>query len=113
MNVNPGELTKRIDILTLVSGRDADGFPIQTELIKHSCWAKKSQTSGTELLKAGTDFVDSKTRFLIRYTATVMTEGMFVKYKGKQYDIEYVHEYEDSHEYIEIFCSLKEVVSNG
>lgn len=113
MNVNPGELTKKIDIITLITGRDDEGYPVESETIKHSCWAKKSQSSGSELLKAGADFVDSKTRFLIRYTSTVISEGMFVKYQGKKYDIEYVHEYEDSHEYVEIFCSLKEVVSNG
>lgn len=113
MNVNPGELTKKIEIITVVTGRDDDGFPVESEVVKHSCWAKKSQTSGTELLKAGTDFVDSKTRFLIRYTAMTINESMFVKYKGKRYDIEYVHDYEDAHEYIEMFCALKEVVSSG
>jgi SPP1 family predicted phage head-tail adaptor len=109
MDVNIGELNKRIDIISITTEDNENGFPIPKETVFYSCWAKYSQTSGTELTKADADFSDVKCRFLIRYTPKEITRKMFVKYKGKNYNIAYLNEYGDSHEFIEIWCELKEV----
>jgi len=110
MNVNPGELSKRIKIVSVVSGVDSDGFPIASETIIHECWAKAGNTSGTELIKAGAEFVEAKTRFLIRYTSKTINEDMQVIFNGDYYNIRYVNNYEYSNEYIEIFGTLRKLV---
>lgn len=111
MNVNPGELSKRIKIVSVVFGVDSDGFPIiVSETIIHECWAKAGNTSGTELIKAGAEFVEAKTRFLIRYTSKTINEDMQVIFNGDYYNISYVNNYEYSNDYIEIFGTLRKLV---
>jgi len=110
MNVNPGELSKRIKIVSVTSGADSEGFPVPVETIVHECWAKTGNTSGTELIKAGAEFIEAKTRFLIRYTSKVLNEDMQVIYRGDYYNISYINNYEYSNEYIEIFGTLRKLV---
>ena len=105
MQINPGELNKKISIYSKSATTDADGYPIDTPVLVHSCWAKFSRTSGTEMTKANADFSDVKARFLIRYTKKTISRKMIVKYGGDDYEIEYLNDYEDSHEYVEIWCS--------
>lgn len=105
MNVNVGELNKKISIYSKSTATDADGYPIETPVLFHSCWAKFSRTSGTEAAKANADFADLKVRFLIRYTSKPISRKMVVRYGGEDYEIEYLNDYEDRHEYIEIWCS--------
>lgn len=110
MNINPGELNKAISIYSKSATLDADGYPTGTPALVHSCYAKFSRTSGTEIIKANADFANVKVRFLIRYKSG-LTRKMIVKYGGDDYEIEYVNDYEDRHEYIEIFASR--VTNNG
>lgn len=110
MNVNPGELNKKINIILPSAAEDADGYSTgsPTTVLSNRA-AKFSRTSGTELTKANADFSDVKVRFLIRYTSTAITRKMLVVYRGAEYEIDYVNDYEDKHEYIEIFASRKTV----
>jgi SPP1 family predicted phage head-tail adaptor len=112
MNVNIGELNKRIKIVSVESGeKDEDGFPInQIEKTIYECWAKVTQTSGTELIKANAEFTDVSTRFLIRYTPKEINEDMQILFQGKYYDIVYINNYEFSNEFIEILTEKKELV---
>ena len=105
MQINPGELNKKISIYSKSSGTDADGYPLNTETLVHSCWAKFSRTSGTEAIKSNADFESLNVRFLIRYTTKTITRKMIVKYNGKNYEIDYLNDYEDSHEYIELWAN--------
>lgn len=104
MQINPGELNKKISIYSKASGKDAEGFPSGTETLALSCWAKVTRTSGTEIIKANADFADIRMRFLIRYPKAEVTRKMIVRY-GVDYEIEYVNDYEDAHEYVEIIAS--------
>lgn len=104
MQVNAGELNKRIEIIKRTSAKDADGYDTITEKTVRRCWAKFTQKSGTELQKENADFGEESVRFLIRYTRTKITRKMFVRYAGGVYEIEYVNDYGDSHEYIELWC---------
>ena len=107
MNINPGELDKKIEIIEIATGQDADGFEVTTETVIRSPWAKFTRTSGSETVKANADFGEIKARFLVRYTPTPITRKMIVKYNGDKYNIAYVNDYEDSHEYIEIWCDIE------
>lgn len=104
MNVNPGELNKRIQVFKKDGARDADGYETGTPSLTHSCWAKFTRTSGTEMTKANADFGEVKARFLIRFTKKKLDRKMMIRYAGDDYEIVYINDYEDSHEYMEIWC---------
>ena len=106
MNVNPGELDKRIQIISKSKEMDADGYYTEAETVAHTCWAKFTRTSGTEMTKANADFAEVKARFLIRYTKAAIDRRMIVRYGGADYEIVYINDYEDAHEYTEIWCNL-------
>lgn len=106
MNVNPGALNKRIDIVRTASETDAQGYPILTDTVVHTCYAQFSRTSGTEIMRNNADFGVTKCRFLIRYTKKTIDRKMYVRYKGQKYPIVYVNDYGDAHEYIELWCEM-------
>ena len=106
MEVNAGSLNQRIRIMRYTEERSSGGRlapPSDPETV-HSCWAQFSRTSGTEAYKAGADFGEVKARFLIRYTRKVLDRKMFIRYRDRDYQIEYINEYGDAHEYIELMC---------
>lgn len=105
MYVNAGELNKRIEIYRKPE-LDEDGYlPKNPEsTLVHSCWAKFTQTSGTELVRANADVGEAKVRFLIRYTRKKLDRKMFVRYGGTDYEILYLNSYGDSREYMELLC---------
>lgn len=106
MNVNPGELNKKIQIIAFFDeGTNKNGFTIKgTEKIIRTCFAKVSNTSGSEIVKANSEFADAKKRFLVRYSRKEINTGMIVRYKGEDFDIKYVNPYNDGKEYIEIWA---------
>lgn len=105
MNVNPGELSKRIEILEQVATRDEDGYESYTRKTVRTCWAKITRTSGTELAKADADFSQVKVRFLIYCPAVPLSRKMLVRYGGQDYEITYLNDYGDDHVYLEIWCT--------
>lgn len=86
MYVDPGDLNKRIQIVQKLSGEEYDdeGLPIKSERIVRTCWAKVTNTSGSELIKAGSEFSEAKKRFLVRYTSTPITTAMVVRYRSRE-----------------------------
>lgn len=105
MNVNPGELNKKIKIVSFDTKKDNDGFKKKTEEIIRKPWAKVTRVSVNEVMKSLTEINLEKCRFLVRYTPTEITRDMFILYQGKYYQIEYVNNYGDSNEYIEIMAT--------
>lgn len=106
MYVNPGELNKKITILKMSDETDSDGFPIGKSVIVRRCSAKYSRkTANKEEEGAGVEStVKAVTRFLVRYTSTIITTSMKVQYNNRLYDIEDVNDIGDRHEYIELYC---------
>ncbi len=112
MYVNPGDLDKQIQIIRKAEPTyDSEGKKVISEDIIRTCWAQVKNTSGTELVKAGTEFAEAKKRFLVRYTDTEINSAMVVRYKGLDHDILYVNPYGDNKEYLEIWANLKEQVT--
>ena len=105
MNVNPGDLDKRIMICAVTdSQQDEDGFEtVGTEKVVRKCWAQFTQRSGTEILKSGSQFSETKDRFLVRASKTRITTDMYIRYAGSVYDIVYDNSYGDSGEYMELW----------
>lgn len=92
MEVDPGKLDKRIEILN----EDETSF--------YKCWAAVNQLSGNETVKNNIQFEQATTRFLIRYTKKNIYNDMTIKFAGFIYDIQYTNDYNFSHEYIEIIA---------
>ena len=108
MKVNAGELRQRIQIVQIKYEPDADGYSVPQEELVHRCWAKVTFTSGTELVKANSDFGQVKARFLIRHTNIPIDRKMLVRHGGRNYEIEFVHDYEYSHQYMEIWGTWRD-----
>ena len=106
MEVNAGDLNKKIKIIKVIKSKDKDGYETVKETVVRTPWAKFSQTSGTELVKANADMSEVKARFLIRWSSTKLSRKMIVRYGGNDYQIEYINPYGDSKEYVELWCSL-------
>lgn len=104
MNIDPGELKHRIQIIRRDRTADADGYDTIAETVVHTCSAKLTQVSGTELVQANADFARTKVRFLIRHTAKPIDRKMLVRYAGTDYEIVYLNRYGDTREYMEIWC---------
>lgn len=111
MNINPGELNKKIQIIRKNSdSRDADGYPMESIEVIRECYAKFTQRSGSEVQKNESEFANAKTRFLVRHSSIVINTDMCVLYANRYYDIQYVNTYGDSNEYTEIWCQISERV---
>lgn len=98
-----GELKQKIQFFKKPIKNDADGFSIGDGILYYSCYAKVTNQSGTEILKANAEFAETKTRFLIRYTKNPICENMYIVFNNVKYDITYINNYEFSNKYIEVF----------
>lgn len=107
MQVNAGELDKRITIVRADQTTDSDGYIGKEPVHVRTCWAGFSRTSGKELVKNNADYGAVTARFLIRYTRTPIDRKMVVLYRGLRYRIEYVNNYGDQNQYIELLCSIE------
>ena len=106
MNVNPGELDKKIKIVDFTTETDQDGFGSKKrEIIVRETWAKVTRVSASEVMKAGREINLTRCRFLVRYSPLKITHSMFVAYAREYYQIEYANNYNDSNEYIEIMAT--------
>lgn len=103
MVVNPGELNKWIKIVDIEVPEDDFEIEKEVKLVRET-WAKVTRVSVTEVMKAGREIEVERCRFLVRYTPKEITHSMFILYAGTYYQIEYVNNYRDSNEYIEIMA---------
>lgn len=105
MHVDAGKLSKRVQFLRRPTARDKDGYcsPAVPVLVRET-WAQYSQTSGTELVRAGAEFGEAKARFLVRYYADIQDRRLTIRYDGRDYDILYLNAYGDEKTYTEYWC---------
>nr|WP_295678781.1 phage head closure protein [uncultured Lachnoclostridium sp.]DAE05597.1 MAG TPA: putative head tail adaptor [Siphoviridae sp. cthL03] len=101
MNVNPGELNKRIEIKT---------FDKKTgeSILVRKCWAKITNTSGKEIIKNNVDIESVESRFLVRYSVIPVTKNMEIHFRDMIFDIQYTNEYGYSKQYVEILATFKD-----
>lgn len=105
MHVDAGKLSKRVQFLRRPAARDKDGYtsPAVPVLVRET-WAQYSQTSGTELIRAGAEFGEAKVRFLTRYYPDILDRRLLICYRGRKYSIVYVNTYGDEGKYTEYWC---------
>lgn len=109
MQVNPGELNKKIKVYSLSKTTDGEGFPLNVETLVCETWASMNNVSGSEVIKSEADFSETKTRFLVRYNSLI-TRKMIIKFKEMIWDIEYINDYKYSNAYMEIIAMKRELV---
>lgn len=100
--MNPGRLNQKIIIYSLETDQDAYGDIIDTKETVHECWASVKNKSGTEQFKSVTPFAKVITSFLIRYTKKAIDTSMKIEFKGEEYNITYVDNYNFNNKWIEI-----------
>ncbi|MBQ2997258.1 MAG: phage head closure protein [Oscillibacter sp.] len=109
MWVDAGELKHRIRIVRRNTKRDKDGYQTKREASEdyetvRSCKASFKQLSGTEAIKANSDFAEEKVRFLVRWSPKTIERKMIVLFRGKEYEIEYAHDYGGGRKWVEIWA---------
>lgn len=101
---NAGKYNKRISIFSISRGKDSAGFPADVETLVLTVYAEVKTTSGFTLIANNTDFEKALTRFVIRYPQTVITYDMIIKYRGKDYSIQYINNVDEKCEELELQC---------
>ena len=109
MWVDAGELKHKIQIIRRNTERNKNGYQIRRETsedytVIRRCKAKFTQLSGTEAVKANSDFTEEKARFLVRWSPKTIGRKMCVLFRGKEYEIEYINDYGGGHKWVEIWA---------
>ena len=100
---NAGRFNHRITIYSVTHGKDADGFPVDTETVVLEPWADVKTTKGMTLIAANSDFEKAYTNFSIRFPASVtITREMRIRFNGKTYTIEYLNNVDERNVLLEI-----------
>ncbi|KEH88961.1 hypothetical protein Z967_11895 [Clostridium novyi A str. 4540] len=108
MNINIGELNKKIQIGRDESVQDDEGFETKN-FTGFECWAKVQNMSGTEIFKSKSDYSKKTTRFIIRYRKDKqITTKHTILFNNKYYNIVYVNDYNESNEFVELVGELVE-----
>ena len=105
--INAGDYKYRITIYKVTEGEDKDGFKERIETVILSPYAKVKTTKGFTLISSNTDFEKAYTNFTIRYPKTEITRDMLIRYKGKEYTIEYLNNVDEAN--VELEIQAKEV----
>lgn len=106
---NAGEYNTRIQIImTDDTKKDQDGFPINSEKVILTLFAKVKTTKGYTLIQNNTDFEKAYTNFTIRYPITKITRDMKIRYNNKKYSIEYLNDVDEKHVELEIQAKMVE-----
>lgn len=104
MQVDAGELNRRIEIFRKEAKEDADGYAAESLELVRACYAKFTRKSGSEMQRSDSDMTNIQVRFLVRWSSIPIDRKMIVRYAGTDYEIEFINDYNDAHEYQEIWC---------
>ena len=96
MDVNAGKLDKHIEILRRTYPI-REGHQTVEETFLRRCWAQVTRQSGTQVA-SGSGFAPDD-------VGTGVGRLDTVRYRGEDYDIQYVNDYGDRHEYTEILAT--------
>ena len=105
--INAGKYNKLITIYQVNKQPDADGFLVDTEVEVLKTYASVKTTRGFTLIANNSDFEKAYTNFTIRYPVTQINRDMLIKFRGKDYTIEYLNNINE--ENVELEIQAKEV----
>ena len=111
--INAGKYNRRITIYQIVQGKDKDGFSADVEEVILNTYAHVKTTKGYTIIVNNSDFEKALTNFTIRYSTTVedayynsddSNRKMFVLYRNKKYEIQYLKNVDEADVEIEMQC---------
>ena len=103
--INAGKYNKRIRIFSRIV-RVENGYQREGTLrLVLSTYASVKTTNGMTLIAAGSDFEKAYTNFTIRYPrSTQITRDMRIRFRGKEYSIEYINDVNEEGVELELQC---------
>ena len=102
--INAGKYNRKINIYSVVIGKDSAGFMTRTRTLVLSPYASVKTTRGMTLIRNGTDFEKAFTNFTIRYPHTAINRDMEIDFNGKTYTIEYLNNVDEANVELEMQC---------
>lgn len=114
---NAGDYKYQISIYQVVEGKDSQGFPSDTRTLVLQPYASIKTTRGMTIIANNSDFEKAFTRFMIRFTNTVVNayynsinsnRQMEIDFRGKTYRVEYLNNVDEMNVELELQC--KEVM---
>lgn len=105
-------LTERISIQRLATTTDEQGFKEQQWTDYYTCWSNFKSITGKEYIAAKATQSENIVTFTIRYCKKAKellnsdaTKIYRVVYNNKTYNIEYVTDFQNLHNFIDIKCN--------
>lgn len=114
---NAGDYKYKISIYQIIEDKDSNGFPDYIKILVLEPYAGIKTTRGMTIIKNNSDFEKAYTRFMIRYTPTVVNayyesvssnRDMIVEFRNKSYTVEYLNNVDEMNVELELQC--KEVM---
>ena len=102
--INAGKYNHKIDIYSVVYGKDKAGFKTKTRTLKMSPYASVKTTRGMTIIKADSDFEKALTNFTIRFPHTAIDRDMEIDFNGKTYSIQYLNNVDEMNVELEMQC---------
>lgn len=102
--INAGKYNHKISICQTTIVTDSQGVQSETEEVVLQPHAHVKTTSGMTIIKNNSDFEKALTRFTIRYPKTVITRNMIIKFRGKEYEIQYINNIDEACVELELQC---------
>ena len=114
---NAGAYRHKISIYQIVEGKDSQGFPVETKTLVLQPYASIKTTKGMTIIANDSNFEKAFTRFMIRYSNTVVNayyesansnRQLVVEYGNKSFTVEYLNNVDEMNVELEMQC--KEVM---
>lgn len=103
--IDAGKYNKKIKIISRVLDKDNDDFKAFKEIVVLSTYASVKTTKGIRLIVNDSDFEKAYTNFTIRYPIRKkITRDMIIKFRDKEYTIEYLNDINEEHIELEMQC---------
>ena len=99
---NAGHFNHKITIYSVTHGKDAQGFPVDTETEVLTAYASVKTTRGMTIIINNSDFEKAYTNFTIRFPHVHIDREMLIRFNGKTYTIEYLNNVDEMNVLLEI-----------
>lgn len=108
------QLNDRIIIKKIVNTVDDNGLNIEDWIEYHKCWSCFRTIGWKEYYSAKAIQAENTVTFTLRYSPKIkdmlddisVTKNYKVVYKNKNYDIKYINDLENKHEYVDIKAEI-------
>jgi head-tail adaptor len=101
MDIDAGELNKRIRFVELISYPCASGYRVPDRCTVYECAARWRQESSSEVAQRDGDFGVTQGTFVIRYKAG-LSRKLLIEYAGNDWEILYIDGYDDSKQWLKV-----------